>query len=70
MENLRRQIQPSEAPVLTSEQPSILPDLNDAIANVRKQYEQFNAKSIEDLDRFYKDKVNSIIYLNVVIRYK
>ena len=57
MENLRRQIQPHDAPVLNAEQPSILPDLNDAIANVRKEYEQFNAKSLEDLDNFYKEKV-------------
>uniref|UniRef100_H2Z2R4 IF rod domain-containing protein n=1 Tax=Ciona savignyi TaxID=51511 RepID=H2Z2R4_CIOSA len=60
MENLRRQVQPVEAPVLQAEQPSILPDLNDAIQKVRKQYEAFNAKSIEDLDAFYKEKVESL----------
>ncbi|XP_076823107.1 uncharacterized protein LOC143469334 isoform X2 [Clavelina lepadiformis] len=60
MENLRRQIQPVEAPLLSAEQPSILPDLNDAIQNVRKQYEAFNAKSLEDLDSFYKEKVESL----------
>jgi len=57
MENLRNQIQPDGAPILTAEQPSILPDLNDAIANVRRQYETFNAKSLEDLDNYYKEKV-------------
>ena len=37
--------------------PSILPDLSDTIANVRKEYEAFNAKSLSDLDNYYKDKV-------------
>ncbi|XP_078488875.1 intermediate filament IF-Fb isoform X1 [Ciona intestinalis] len=60
MENLRRQVAPVEAPVLQAEQTSILPDLNDAIQKVRKQYEAFNAKSIEDLDNFYKEKVESL----------
>jgi len=57
MENLRNQIQPDGAPILTAEQPPILPDLNDAIATVRKQYEAFNTKSLEDLDNYYKEKV-------------
>ena len=62
MENLRSQVTPAEATILHSgvehNQSSILPDLNDAIASVRKQYEALNAKSLEDLDNFYKDKVN------------
>jgi len=60
MENLRGQVQPVEAAPLFSEmeqKPSLLPDLSEAIANVRKEYEQFNAKSLEDLDCFYKEKV-------------
>lgn len=59
MENLRGQIQPMEAAVLNAEQSSILPDLNDAILNVRKQYESFNSKSLEDLDEYYKEKVET-----------
>lgn len=65
MENLRNQIQPADAPLLHSaidaNQSSILPDLNEAIASVRKQYEALNAKSLEDLDNFYKEKVNSCV---------
>lgn len=57
MENLRAQISPMEAPILSAEQPSMLPDLNDAIVSVRKQYEAFNARNLEDLDNYYKDKV-------------
>lgn len=64
MENLRSQIQPAEAPLLHSaidaNQSSILPDLNEAIASVRKQYEALNAKSLEDLDAFYKDKLETV----------
>jgi len=64
MENLRNQAAPVEAPVLHSamdnSQNSILPDLNEAIASVRKQYEALNAKSLEDLDNFYKEKIDSI----------
>lgn len=57
MENLRSQIQPVQATMVHSEQSSLLPDLNDAIADVRKQQEAFNAKSLEDLDNYYKEKV-------------
>jgi len=64
MENLRSQIQPAEAPLLHSaidaNQSSILPDLNEAIASVRKQYEALNAKSLEDLDAFYKEKLENV----------
>merc|ERR1712136_342336 len=64
MENLRSQIQPVEGPLLHSaidaNQSSILPDLNEAIASVRKQYEALNAKSLEDLDAFYKEKLENV----------
>jgi len=64
MENLRSQIQPVEGPLLHSaidaNQSSILPDLNEAIASVRKQYEALNAKSLEDLDNFYKEKLENV----------
>jgi len=64
MENMRGQIAPADAPLLQSgfdqNQSTIIPDLNDAIASVRKQYETLNAKSLEDLDNFYKEKLESI----------
>merc|ERR1719427_1586288 len=68
MENLRGQVQPIDASPLFSEmdsKPSLLPDLTEAIANVRKEYEAFNAKSLEDLDSFYKQKVEG---LNVQVK--
>ena len=37
--------------------PSVLPDLSETIASVRKEYEAFNAKNLSDLDSYYKDKV-------------
>merc|ERR1712136_104972 len=33
---------------------------NEAIASVRKQYEALNAKSLEDLDAFYKEKLENV----------
>jgi len=69
MENLRGQVQPIDASPCFSEnldaKPSLLPDLTEAIANVRKEYEAFNAKSLEDLDSFYKQKVEG---LNVQVK--
>jgi len=63
MENLRSMVQPVEVTPQYSgfeDKPSLLPDLTEAIANVRKEYEAFNAKSLEDLDHFYKDKVEGL----------
>merc|ERR1712002_322824 len=63
MENLRGMVAPIEVQPQFSEfnnKPSMLPDLQDAIANVRKEYEAFNAKSLEDLDAFYKEKVETL----------
>lgn len=63
LENLRTQIQPVEIQQQFTEldtSRSMLPDLTEAIANVRKEYEAFNARSIEDLDNFYKEKVDGL----------
>lgn len=63
MENLRSMVQPVEVQAQYcgfEEKPSLLPDLTEAIANVRKEYEAFNAKSLEDLDHFYKEKVEGL----------
>ena len=61
MQNLRDQndlveSKPTFADHIDSK-PALLPDLSETIANVRKEYEAFNARSLEDLDRFYKEKV-------------
>merc|ERR1712183_295345 len=64
MQNLRDQVHPVESrPTFADNfepKPSLLPDLSEAIANVRKEYEAFNARSLEDLDKFYKEKVETL----------
>lgn len=57
LENLRSQIAPEHFSVLENEPTSMMPDLTDAIYNVRQQYEAFNSKTVESLDTYYKEKV-------------
>jgi len=63
LQNLQAQIVPVDTQVQFTEVEQsrfVLTDLTEAIANIRKEYEAFNAKSLEDLDRFYKEKVESL----------
>jgi len=63
LQNLQAQIVPVESQVQFTEVEQsrfVVTDLTEAIANIRKEYEAFNAKSLEDLDKFYKEKVDSL----------
>jgi len=62
LQNLRAQLSVESKLVFETDgdKPSILPDLTSIIANVRKEYEAFNAKNLSHLDNYYKEKVNSL----------
>jgi len=59
IKNLRDQMVPDIIPEFTP-QDSIMPDISKAIDNIRKEHEKLNAKSLEDLDNFYKVKVDKL----------
>lgn len=61
MKNLREQMVPDITPEFIA-QDSSMPDISKAIENIRKEHEKLNAKSLEDLDNFYKVKVRYFIY--------
>jgi len=59
MKNLREQMVPDITPEFIA-QDSTMPDISKAIENIRKEHEKLNAKSLEDLDNFYKVKVENL----------
>lgn len=59
MKNLREQMVPDITPEFVA-QDSSMPDISKAIENIRKEHEKLNAKSLEDLDNFYKVKVENL----------
>jgi len=59
MKNLREQMVPDITPEFIA-QDSSMPDISKAIENIRKEHEKLNAKSLEDLDNFYKVKVENL----------
>jgi len=60
--NLRAQLSVESKLVFETDvdKPSMLPDLTSIIANVRKEYEAFNAKNLSHLDNYYKEKVHNL----------
>jgi len=58
---LQRQFDASQASAAVCNEPSFImtADMSDAIDDVRAQYEDFNAKSLNDLEEFYNEKVSN-----------